>query len=196
MTERTTANTVCQKAMLEDCTFPDCGCPTESQRQPTPGVYETMEQELRAAVESGVVHVRPKVENADRLSVARKDDESKAPLHLIDPLWAHATAQVLDFGQRKYKAWNWAKGTFNWSQLYRAAQAHLTAWWDGEDKDPETGLPHLWHANCCLMFLTRYTWEGWGNDDRPVWPHSDIVTRTTRGYRHEQSATPARPSAP
>lgn len=98
---------------------------------------------------------------------AVKYDEDKLPLHLIDPLWLESTAQVLQFGARKYSAWNWAKGTFAYSRLYGALQRHLQAWWAGEDNDPETQLPHLWHANCCMMFLTRYAHDALGSDDRP-----------------------------
>lgn len=104
------------------------------------------------------------------MSEARKDDQHKLPLHLIDPLWLETTAQVLDFGQRKYHAWNWAIGTFEWSRLYGALQRHLNAFWRGEENDPETGMPHLWHANCCMMFLTRYHASGLGVDDRPKFP--------------------------
>lgn len=109
---------------------------------------------------------------------ALKFDNDKVPLHLVDPLFNTATAHVLDFGQRKYHAWNWARGTFEWSRLYRAAMGHLNAWYSGEEFDPETGLPHLWHANCCLMFLTRYTYDGLGKDDRPTFPHSPIPRDT------------------
>lgn len=105
---------------------------------------------------------------------AMKHDQGKLPLHLIDPLWLTTTARVLDFGQKKYAAWNWAQGTFAWSRLYSALQRHLNAWWGGEYLDPETGLPHLWHANCCLMFLTRYVEDGMGKDDRPKFPHVPI----------------------
>jgi hypothetical protein len=102
--------------------------------------------------------------------VAKKADSDKLPLHLIDPLWLTTTAQVLDFGQKKYSAWNWAIGTFEWSRLYSALQRHMQAWWSGEELDSETGLPHLWHANCCMMFLTRYAYEKMGVDDRPSFP--------------------------
>lgn len=103
-----------------------------------------------------------------------KFDADKVPYHLIDPLFMESTAHVLDYGRKKYDEWNWARGTFEWSRLYRAALGHLTAWYGGEDFDPETGLPHLWHANCCLMFLTRYTYEGLGRDDRPRFPYSEF----------------------
>jgi hypothetical protein len=98
---------------------------------------------------------------------ALKFDQDKPPLHLIDPLWLTTTAQVLAFGAKKYEAWNWAKGTFEWHRLYRAALGHMIAWYMGEDLDPESGLPHLWHANCCMMFLTRYVNDGMGTDTRP-----------------------------
>lgn len=101
-----------------------------------------------------------------------KFDQGKLPLHLIDPLWLTTTAQVLDHGQQKYGPWNWAKGTFSYSRLYSALQRHLQAWWNGEELDQETGLPHLWHANCCMMFLTRYTHDLLGTDDR--FPFSSV----------------------
>lgn len=99
-------------------------------------------------------------------AVALKHDAGKVPLHLVDPAFLDALAQVLEFGARKYAAWNWAKGTFAWSRLYGALQRHLNAFWEGEELDPETKLPHLWHAACCLMFLVRYHKSGWGEDDR------------------------------
>jgi hypothetical protein len=98
---------------------------------------------------------------------AKKFDDGKLPLHLIDPLWLDCTARVLEYGAKKYGAWNWATGTFEWHRLYRAALGHLNDWYGGQDNDPETGLSHLWHANCCLMFLTRYVHDGMGKDDRP-----------------------------
>lgn len=111
-----------------------------------------------------------KLDTSSLQEQALKFDQDKVPLHLVDPLFTEATAHVLDYGRKKYDEWNWARGTFDWSRLYRAALSHLNAWYGGENFDPETGLPHLWHASCCLMFLTRYTHDGMGNDDRPVFP--------------------------
>lgn len=97
---------------------------------------------------------------------AMKHDAGKLPLHLVDPQYLEMISQVLAHGQAKYGAWNWAAGTFDWSRLYSAALRHLNAFWGGEDLDPETGLPHLAHASCMLMFLSRYHRDGWGQDDR------------------------------
>jgi len=118
-----------------------------------------------------------------------KFDDDKVPLHLIDPLWLNATAQVLAHGEKKYGAWNWAKGTFEWHRIYRAALAHLNAWYGGQDIDAESGLPHLWHANCCLMFLTRYAHDGMGRDTRPVFPFVERETRADRDRIIEQLAS-------
>jgi hypothetical protein len=30
---------------------------------------------------------------------------------------------------------------------------HVHAWRAGETKDPESGLHHLAHAGCCLLFM-------------------------------------------
>src|SRR6476659_9093489 len=93
---------------------------------------------------------------------ALKFDQDKLPLELLDPLFLEETAKVLKFGAAKYEAWNWAKGTYDWSRLYGALLRHLNAFWSGEDCDPESGLPHLSHAACMLMFLTRYAHDSWG----------------------------------
>ena len=65
------------------------------------------------------------------------------------------TAAVLKFGAIKYAEHNWRKG-FTWSRPLAAAMRHITAFNDGEDKDPESGLSHLAHAACCIMFLLEF----------------------------------------
>ncbi|HLZ24542.1 MAG TPA: dATP/dGTP diphosphohydrolase domain-containing protein [Ktedonobacterales bacterium] len=99
---------------------------------------------------------------------AMKHDAGKVPLHLLDPLFLEATAKVLAFGEQKYAAWNWALGTFKWSRLFSACLRHLWAFWRGEELDEESGMPHLWHAACCLMFMIRYSHSKLGTDDRHV----------------------------
>ncbi len=36
---------------------------------------------------------------------------------------------------------------------FDACMRHLTAWIEGERKDPESGLSHLAHAVCCLLIM-------------------------------------------
>lgn len=96
----------------------------------------------------------------------RKDDAGKAPFHLIPPEVLFELAEVLRYGEAKYAARNWEKG-MHWSRPFSAAMRHLWAWWRGEDLDPESGLPHLSHAICCVAFLVAYRARGAGTDDRP-----------------------------
>jgi len=96
---------------------------------------------------------------------AVKADAGKAPISLIPRESIEGVAAVLGFGAKKYAAHNW-RGGMQWSRLIDAALRHLTAFNDGEDTDPESGLPHLDHAACCLAFLTTYQKQGLGEDNR------------------------------
>lgn len=84
--------------------------------------------------------------------VGLKYDDGKAPMALLDNTAMLGTAQVLAFGAKKYTAHNWRNG-ITYSRLASAAMRHIMAFLDGEDLDPESGLPHVDHAACCLMFL-------------------------------------------
>lgn len=61
--------------------------------------------------------------------------------------------QVLTAGATKYDDNNWQIVENASNRYYAAALRHLTAWRLGELNDEETGLPHLAHACCCLVFL-------------------------------------------
>jgi len=81
-----------------------------------------------------------------------KYDTGKPPLALIDRHAIEEIAKVLAFGAKKYEAHNWRKG-IAYSRLLDAALRHLYAFADGEDLDPESGLPHVAHAGCCIVLL-------------------------------------------
>lgn len=105
--------------------------------------------------------------------VAVKNDSDKDPWHLAPWDAFRAVVKVMAFGANKYAERNWEKG-FDWHRLHRAAIEHLTSWWEGQDKDPETGYSHLWHAGCCVMFLIAHELRGIGNDDRPKYTKKDM----------------------
>lgn len=66
--------------------------------------------------------------------------------------------KVLDFGAKKYASWNWTEGGgFKWTRVFASLMRHLLAWVRGEDTDPESGLSHLAHAGCNILFLLYYT---------------------------------------
>lgn len=61
---------------------------------------------------------------------------------------------------------NWEKG-MRWNRPFAALMRHMWAWWRREEADPETGLSHLAHAGCCLLFLIAYEKRVIGEDNRP-----------------------------
>ena len=99
------------------------------------------------------------------VGTALKFDNNKLPLNLLSTEAMNQTAAVLAFGAEKYAEHNWRNG-FAWSRPLAAAMRHITAFNDGEDKDPESGLSHLAHAACCIMFLLEFEKTSKHLDDR------------------------------
>lgn len=62
---------------------------------------------------------------------------------------------MLQHGAAKYGENNWQKVEPR-SRYIAAALRHLNAHQQGERNDPETGLSHLAHATCCLLFLLHF----------------------------------------
>lgn len=89
------------------------------------------------------------------MSEGRKDDGGKLKWDLAPWNAIGEIIRVLTFGAYKYDNWNWASG-IKYSRLRAALQRHLVAWDTGEKVDPETGINHLAHAGCCLLFLLTY----------------------------------------
>ena len=96
---------------------------------------------------------------------AVKDDRGKWRMSLISSVAMRDIGMVLDFGTKKYAEHNWRKG-FIWSRLFDAAMRHLFAWLAGEDNAKDSGLPHLAHAACNLIFLLEFKETNKGTDDR------------------------------
>ena len=65
-----------------------------------------------------------------------------------------AVVDVLSFGARKYSDDNWKKVEPH--RYIDALYRHLNAHHKGEKVDAESGLPHLAHATCCLLFLLHH----------------------------------------
>lgn len=107
----------------------------------------------------------------------RKDDSEKLPWGLLPFDALNEIVKVLLFGKTKYGARNWERG-MDWNRPFDALMRHMTAWWQREDRDQETGTSHLANAGCCLLFLLAYEIRGIGRDNRPHPLHevSDKVT--------------------
>lgn len=92
----------------------------------------------------------------------------KLPLHLW-PTTATALGclGLLD-GMLKYGRSNFRAIGVRASIYYDACRRHLDAWFEGEDCDPDSGLPHLAHALACLAILVDAQAAGKLNDDRAI----------------------------
>lgn len=98
-------------------------------------------------------------------SAPQKFDGDKVPLDLLPFDAIEQVGMVLRHGAQKYGRRNW-EGGLDWSRLLGAALRHLFAWARGENVDPESGLSHLAHAGCCVLFLISSEQRQIGKDDR------------------------------
>lgn len=105
------------------------------------------------------------MKESKQTSAGLKYDAGKPSIGLIDQYALWELAKVLDYGKHKYDAHNWRKG-IQWQRTIDAALRHVLAFNGGEDFDPESGLPHLAHAMCNLMFLLNFTETHPELDDR------------------------------
>jgi hypothetical protein len=86
----------------------------------------------------------------------RKFDGNKLEYGLLPPLALEETVKVLTFGAQKYERDNWQKVPDSKRRYFDALQRHMWAWKQGEQNDHESGINHLAHAMCCLMFLYEH----------------------------------------
>lgn len=72
--------------------------------------------------------------------------------------------KVLHYGDQKYPAddgCNWKQVPEAKKRYYSALMRHVTAWWDGEKNDQESGLHHLAHACTNVLFLLWFEMKGY-----------------------------------
>jgi hypothetical protein len=82
-----------------------------------------------------------------------KHDKDKLEWWLLPFKSLEPVVRVLMFGAKKYAPDNWKNVEPYRERYFSACMRHLTAWFEGERKDPETGEHHLAHAICCLLFI-------------------------------------------
>ena len=101
--------------------------------------------------------------------VAVRDDSGKTNWSLMPFEALEEINKVLEFGATKYAANNWQEGTgFKYSRVLNSLLRHTFAFMRGEDKDPESGLSHMAHAGCNVLFILYYLKNKarYANDDR------------------------------
>ena len=77
-----------------------------------------------------------------------KHDQDKDRWELMPYGALRQIVKVLTFGAKKYAPDNWKK--ISKERYFGACMRHLTA---KEKIDAESGLSHLAHAACCILFM-------------------------------------------
>lgn len=98
-------------------------------------------------------------------NTAIKYDQDKPRMELLSQWVLEDVAKVMTYGANKYSENNWRNG-FRWTRPIGACLRHVGAWLRGTNTDEESGLPHLAHAICCLMFTHEHQMLNMGTDDR------------------------------
>jgi hypothetical protein len=130
-----------------------------------PGGYIETVKALRETIQDLTKAGRPAVDSDFiKPTQAVKFDEGKRDWSLLPYDSIEEIIKVLEFGAKKYNepgqgpdTWNWAKGAGlgKWRTL-AAIFRHLTSYAKGETYDPESGLNHLAHVGCGVLFLLHY----------------------------------------
>tara|TARA_B100001113_G_scaffold27792_1_gene20146 strand:- start:376 stop:819 length:444 start_codon:yes stop_codon:yes gene_type:complete len=102
----------------------------------------------------------------EEIMEGRKYDGDKPKLYLLPPKSILEVGKVLTYGAEKYDAENWRKVDDLQNRYTSAALRHIFAHIDGEQLDEETGLSHLAHAMCCLLFKLEDELLGKGEEER------------------------------
>lgn len=86
-------------------------------------------------------------------STGDRFNKGKPQWSLLDYPSLVSCVRVLEFGSKKYSRDNWKKG-LKVRETAESLLRHLYAMLDGEELDPESGLPHIGHVMCNAMFMS------------------------------------------
>lgn len=115
----------------------------------------------------------------EKITNEAKDTKGKTRLELVLPSTIEWLGRIRTYGVQKYKdPDNWKKVPKD--QYVGAAMRHFEKYRKGEYLDDESGMPHLAHAMCNLMFLLDME-----DDERTVQPirlHNHLCEHCTH-YR-------------
>jgi len=110
------------------------------------------------AVEQDIINTAgAKIDKDGLIKGPMKFDDGKRDWSLLPYDSIEEIAKVLEFGKIKYAAWNWTEGGgFKYTRVFNASMRHLLAFMRGEDKDPDSGLSHIAHLACNVLFLLHF----------------------------------------
>lgn len=95
-----------------------------------------------------------------------KYDSGKSRPDLIPGEVLLSIGDVLAYGAKKYAPNNWQRPGTSVNRYHAAALRHIAAWDAGEEIDNESGLHHIDHALCCLIFMKWLIAHGVDNSEK------------------------------
>ena len=87
------------------------------------------------------------------MSEGAKFDDGKPRWDLLPYGPVSKVVDVLTFGAKKYGQDTWTTVPNAKNRYFAAMMRHIVAWKGGEKTDQESGIHHLAHATCCVLFL-------------------------------------------
>ena len=113
-------------------------------------------KEVIGFIPSGNTIKEPQVYHKAVLEQGVKYDSGKAQWSLMQWKALSQVVDVLTYGAKKYSPDNWKKVPNARQRYIDAGFRHFAAYAGGEKNDSETGLSHLAHAMCCMLFLLSF----------------------------------------
>lgn len=103
----------------------------------------------------------------DKTNPKDKLGAAKPPLELVPASANIYESMVMRLGAAKYGPYNWRTKKVKRTVYLAAALRHILSALDGEDADPESGMPHEAHARACMGIILDAMATGNMIDDRP-----------------------------
>lgn len=91
----------------------------------------------------------------------------KAPFSTVSAVVVAEMGVAMLEGASKYGRHNYRAVGVRASVYYDAVMRHIVSWWEGEDVDPDSGMPHIVKAMTALAVLRDAQIRGMYEDDRP-----------------------------
>lgn len=138
-----------------------------------PGVYARLPYLMFVEEKVGYLHFDQVVHESNSTAGTKATNpkdaigSTKLPLNLVPDTLPAMAALAFTEGAVKYGAFNWRVAGVRASIYEAALKRHLAKWWNGEDVDPATGVPHLASVIACAGIILDAALAGKLTDDRP-----------------------------
>jgi hypothetical protein len=107
------------------------------------------------------------VETQEDPKYVQAEKDGKAPMDKLPLMVLSGDAKVHALGAAKYGERNWRKDAIKQSTYEAAILRHFLAHFgDREDRDPQSGLSHLYHIRACCAVMLDAEIHGKLIDDR------------------------------